>query len=682
MLGLGLSVPSFAAIKRAIAQLSIIQAAPFFFDTFDSTNTQLATRTGWTPAGDATQRVKMKSADNMARMNTGTNGSPYGFALTPDPSATNRRITIGYDYSQQGGTLSNSSTPYQWYDQVWILAYQDTNNYTYMSPVTFSGGVVEMRIYKYVAGVATEMFRYAALPLAGTLVLELTDRVRCFVNGLLRVPVMLYTDARNVHPDRLWTTSTTDAIRTGPAALRHTFHPLILALDLKVETLDITVADPKTFYGRDATNKRNITFTGTYNGTPVAWCYRLRRRTTGATVKDWTAISPTAAAGSWSVSIDIPTGGPFLADFGWTGADGKTRVATSNYFAVGELIVCWGQSNANNQAGVGGTVGYGGNDLIIGFNSNSAYAGTTSRRWMDELTPESRAYQPNMVGLAKSLSDKIGIPVGVAAVGVTAQDITTLMPGTTYYNTVLTPLITELGGNVRHWVWSQGEAEVLSLSAYNTYAANFATLIAGLRSLGGFSDAMIFLRTIGKDTSITNDSTRTTRSQAARSVMAALENGTDVWVGCHSLGLALSDSIHFTSADSVTWAYRMGMSIARRAYAALAYDGRGPIVSGASRSGAVITLTLNLNGATGISGSALTGYAVSNDDFATVLTVNSTEVSSNQIVITLASTPTGTVKVRSFREQNYTDSSLAVGAYATEGITIPVAPIVDPITVT
>jgi len=191
----------------------------------------------------------------------------------------------------------------------------------------------------------------------------------------------------------------------------------------------------------------------------------------------------------------------------------------------------------------------------------------------------------------------------------------------------------------------------------------------------------VFNRVIGKDTGITNDSTRTTRSQAARSVMAALENGIDVWTACSSLGLAMLDTIHFTNAACVVWARRAGMTIARRAYGALAYDGRGPLVTGASRASAVITLAIDLNGASGISGSALTGYAVSNDDFASLLTISSVEIVANQIVITLSGVPSGTVKVRSFREQNYVDTSLAVGAYP-DSVTIPVFPIIDPITVT
>lgn len=672
-----LSMRSRGAIALVIARLS-----PLFFDTFDSTNTSLTGRAGWTVIGDAPHAATVMSADGMARQTTSFNGqAPYGYQMTVDPGVQNRRVTFEYDYSQTaGGTLANAATPFQYFDQVWILAWTNESNYTYAGPGPMAGAVMEVRVQKVVAGVTTEMFRYAGISIAGTLTFEMSDRIRLYANGLLRVSSVLFNDAAAAYPDQLFAAGT-DAVRTGPTGFRHTFYAHVLALSWQIELLNtVRIADPKPFYGRDATNKRTITFTGTYTGIPLSWAYSLRRRSTGAVVKNWTAISPTFGTGTWSIAIDVASGGPYFLDIGWTGSDGKTRVATSNYFAVGILVCCWGQSNSSTLTAVGGTTGYGGNDLIIGFNGYAAYSGFSNRRYMDELTPESLGYQPNMVGLAKSLSDATGIPVGVAAVGVAAQDMLSLKPGTSNWNTVLVPFVAEIGGNVEQWMWSQGEAEALSLSDYSAYVTNHALLVAGMRAIGGRSSAMVFNRIVGKDSGIVNDSTNTTRSYAVRSLLNGLENGTDVWTSSSSLGLPLSDTIHFTSVAATAWARRAGMTIARRAYAALAYDGTGPRVTGATRVGTVITLAVGLNGASGISGAALTGYAVSNDNFITTLPITSVGVSSNQIIITLVSTPTGTCKVRSYAEPNYTDTSLAIGAYP-NSVTIPVFPIVDSITV-
>lgn len=672
----------FAHSKQYAESPIVVAANPLFVDLFDSTNTTLSTRSGWTPAGDATRRDKMKSADGIARMNTGTNGdSPWGYATCAPTVGQYRRVTFGYDYSQQGGTLSNSGTPYQYYDQRWILAYQDISNYLYASAFSISAGVMQIRIYRTVANVDTEICRYVGVPAVGTATFILTDRIRLYINGAIMVADQLYTDLQAAFPDKLFSASTTNAMRSGATALRHTFHPLVLALDWKVEDLDMTIADPKPFYGRTSANKRTITFNGTYVGSPVSWVYRLRRRSTSAVIKDWTAFSPTFGSGTWSADITVDSGGPYLMDVGWVDATGKAHLTESSPFAVGILVCMWGQSNSVGGSGIGGAPGYGKNDLVIGFNGYATYVGSTFRRWVDDLTPQALALCPNMVGLAKSLSDATGIPVGVAATGVASNALATLKPGTSNWDTVLVPFVTEIGGNVEQWVWSQGEAEGLSASDYSAYVTDFASLVTGMKSVGGRSDAKVFVRIIGKDTSVANNSTTITRSQAFRSILKNLENGTDIWVSSSFVGIPLVDQIHLTSAGAVTAAYRDGLTIARRGYSAISYDGRGPLVTASSRVGAVITLAMDLNGASGLTGSALTGYAVSNDDFVTTLTINSTEVVSNQIVITLASVPTGTVKVRSFREPNYTDSSVAVGAYP-GSVTIPVFPIIDPITVT
>lgn len=662
-----------------VSILEITQADPFFYDAADSTNTSLTGRTGWTRAGDNTKADKIKSADGMFRMNTASNGdSPYGFQLTAAPTQY-RRVSWGYNYTQQGGTLSNAATPYQYYAQQWVLAWSDISNYTFANVVPATG---RLTIYKVVAGSTTELCRYEAVPTSGDVVLELTDRIRCFINGEPRVAYQLHGDATSAYPNKLFPAGT-DAIRTGATGLRHNFYPSILATDWKVEELDMTVADPKPFYGRDTSNQRTITFTGTYSGTPVSWAYRLRRRSTGAVVKGWTAFSPTAGAGAWSADITVASGGPYLADFGWTDASDDTHVATSSAFAVGILVVAWGQSNALFLSSLGGNgAGYGGNDLVIGFNAFSTYVGSSFRRWMDELQPQSLALQPNMVGLAKSLSDATGVPVGVAAAGVSAQALATLKPGTTHWNNVYVPFITELGGNVEAHLVVQGEAEALASSDYSQRAADQALLVAGLRSIGGRSDAMVYWRLVGKDTGVANNSTTIARSRAVRSIDMAFENGVDQWISASPVGKALVDTIHFTNASHNAISRCEGMTIARRSFGALAYDGRGPLPTTASRVGAVITIDLDLNGAASVSGTALTGYRVSNDDFATTLTISTAEVVANKIVITLSGVPSGTVKVDGFPEPAYNDSSLALGTYTVEGITIPVFPIVNPITVT
>lgn len=690
MLGLGLSLPAQSVAVRN--SLVVTQSNPLFYDPADSTNTTVTGRTGWTRAGDATKGDKIKSANDMFRMNTGTNGdSPYGFQVTAAPGQF-RRVTFGYDYSEQGGTLTNSATPRQFHDQRWILAYQDTTNYLFAAAFSVSAGVMQMRIYRCVNGVDTEICRYMGLPAVGVASFTLTDRIRLIVGTEVRAAEVLHTDPQAAWPDKLFSAGTTNAMRSGNTALRHTFHPLILALDWKVEELDMTVADPALFYGEDTDKRRAITFSGTYSGTPVSWVYRLRRRSTGVTVKDWAAFTPTAGAGAWSASISIASGGPYFMDVGWTDGAGKTHLATSSSFGVGYLIVMWGQSLAVGGSAIGGAGAASGNDTVIGYNGFAQYAGSSFDRWVDDtlvdIAPSNyrTAMVPSMIGLAKRMTAALAAagdntPVGVAAIGQASQALADLKPGTTYWNTVLVPFIAKLGGKVSQWQLEQGQAETLSSSSYVNWSADFDLCVAGFRSLGGIPNAPVLLRITGKDTAVANNSTTIARSSAMRSIQNSKHNpAAGIRISCFDADVPLSDTIHPTAGGGFSLAERDGLSHAC-VKGAIAYDGRGPMLSTATRSGSVITLPIDANGATSFTGSALTGYVVSNDDFVTSLPTTSVEIVGTDLKITVTGSPGGTWKVRSFPEPNYADSSLARGVYA-NGMTIPFYLIADPITVT
>jgi hypothetical protein len=659
------------------APIVVIPTADLFFDDFNATDESLTGRTGWLAVGDATKAAKIRADGGLCRMLTGTNGSaPHGYQITSADPGEYRSVEFEYDYSQQGGTLSNPATPFQQSDQRFIVSWQDESNFSYLlvSPVdnrvTFS---------KTVAGTASEIIRYANTPAVGRLKMEFRgDRYRLWINDAIWAPDQLFNDALSVYPDRKFTGTVQ---KTGGAGVRHSFYPLNLTKVMRVNAANtVTIADPRTFYGRDTTNKRTISISGTYTGAPVSWVYRLRIVANGATVVDWAALAATAAAGAWSASVDVASGGPYWLDVGWVGSDGETRIATSSPFSVGLLVCYWGQSNASGMGAVGGGFS-GSNSLYNAFDGSASHASSTYRRWFrTDEKPYQASYFVNAIGLAKSLADAAGIPVGVAAVGVASNAISTLKPGTANWDTVLVPFVTEIGGNVEAWVWSQGEAEGLSTVDYTNYVSDFALTRDGLRTIGGHPNAAVFVRIIGKDTNKTNTAAEITRSQAVRSILNGLESSENrVWVSSAMIGVPYTDALHPTNAGSVTLGRRDGLTIARRALGAIGYDGRGPLVTSATRSGATITLGIDLNGATGISGSALTGYSVSSDDFVTTLTISYATVSSNQIVITLSADPGAAVKVRSFREPNYNESSLALGSYS-DGTTIPVFPIVDPIT--
>jgi hypothetical protein len=122
-------------------------------------------------------------------------------------------------------------------------------------------------------------------------------------------------------------------------------------------------------------------------------------------------------------------------------------------------------------------------------------------------------------------------------------------------------------------------------------------------------------------------------------------------------------------------------------------DGRGAIVTSAARAGALVDLTLDLNGGSGITGptnfatgnvptptlQGLLGFQVSKDDFATTLAISSVAIVSGKLRITLAADPGAAVKVRSHYGWSYDDTSLFYTGYADGRAPIPVAPITSPI---
>ena len=678
---LGIAGVAFTAIAAAAgaggAPIVIDPADDFFFDDFDGTNASLTGRAGWTASGDATKAGKIVADNGVARMLTATNGdSPWGYQFTANPGEA-KFVEFEYDYTQHGSTLSDPATPFKKHDQRIILAWTDESNYTYADLQLRPSTLWRLSLRKIVSGAPTDDAIYEDLPNTATVKVRMTSRWRVWVNGKLWAPDQLFNDAAAVYPDR---TISASAIKTGGAGFRHSFHPVAFAKMMRVNPVDITITDPEAGYGRDPSGSRSIGFAGTYTGTPVSWAWRLRNSATGIASTAWAALSATAGSGAWSATLTIPTG-IHLLDVAWIGGDGKAHVATSTPFAVGIQAVAYGQSNAAGSADSQNAWTSGNDPLVIGDYGSVAYAGSSYDRLWSDTEHQSAKYLPNIAGLAKSLSAATGVPVIVSGVGVPGNALETLKPGTTHWNTLLVPLVARLG-YVEQWIVSQGEAEALSSSSSAAYAADFAATVAGFRSIGGHPNAGVFVRLIGEDTAVAVNSTTTTRAANFRALQMTLENPSDkIWVASHPLGVPLTDNIHFTALGHIEMCRREGLTIARRAYGALAYDGRGPVVTGATSAGAVITLAVDLNGATGISGSALTGYTVSADNFTTALTISSVNVSGSTIVITLAADPGGPVKVGSYREASYDNSSIAIGAYA-DGTTIPVMPIAAPVTTT
>lgn len=126
---------------------------------------------------------------------------------------------------------------------------------------------------------------------------------------------------------------------------------------------------------------------------------------------------------------------------------------------------------------------------------------------------------------------------------------------------------------------------------------------------------------------------------------------------------------HHTPPTYKRFGARIGHSIANN-LAAVANSATGPQITSASRVGAVITLAVTHNGGTALkvlrTGARPSGFAVSADGFATLLSISDITFTAAAVVITLASDPGGAVAVR--YQYGYV-GNYTTGAYFTPRVT-------------
>lgn len=480
--------------------------------------------------------------------------------------------------------------------------------------------------------------------------------------------------------------------------------------NLEATTLDglLTITAPAVFWADDGTGQRNVELAGTYVGTaPTAMRYRLRDATTLAVVQDWAAMTGfSASAGTWAASGVCPLNSNagtdrYRIEVGAMNDSAASVVSTP--FAVGYGIGGWGQSN--NQLRDGTIAGAG-----APANLNAYYCVRNASVSTWTRNTGSGDQRPGM-HIAARLSTLTGVPVGVMMHGVGAQAIDRLTPDTTVTNTdsgeTGTPSINnwvqlvnrvngaKLNGFVRAWIWTHGEsgAFISGVTDEAAYKSDFSEILTGLRAWGVTATAPVGITIIGRynsggaggndpvgGTAIAEWNANATARRRTSYELGEVDALTNVYVGSNFIGCPMTDAYHYTGEGFRLVSERDAQSMAQVVFGVSTYSGRGPLVTAAIRSGATITLTVDLNGAASIAGTGLTNYEVSSDDFATTLTISSAAVSGSDISIVLSADPGSAVKVRSFAGYDWGDSYVAaIGTYA-DASTIPVEPIYIPIT--
>lgn len=642
-----------------------VLAAPFV-DEFDGTGT-LGGRSGWTAFGDLARAGLIRVQDGVARMITAYNGErPEGWQATAPLATRNRILEFGYDFSQTGqGAIDDPALPFKISAQRYAFGFDGPDDHIALVPQLF-GDRCRFSIAATVGGVTQDIDRWEGLPVTGALRLVVTDdTLTLFLDGAR------FDDPRPIGAAAI-------GART---AIHHQFWPYAIATRWSVVELRVTIDELPLFVGRSSPGVgRDVAIAGGYVGSPVAMLYRVRQEAGDGVVQGWRPLADAAwANGRWSGAVALPEGGPFLVEVGHSDQQGVTHVGRSGPIAVGVLIAYYGQSNALGRCNQAASSGSDNAPLDLGGDPR-AFAYGNDGVWRVDRGG-GKLYLPRAAMLAHTLAQRIGVPVGAIACGVTGSLIQNLVPSHPNWAT-LADRLAEIDAQPEALVFDQGEADAfIEFPAFVTdYRGHVDAIIAGVRQLTGRPALPVLISITGRTTGAQPD-TPSSIAQASgiRAIQASLHDpANNVWVTAHRVGTALVDGIHPTSAAYIEACRRDALSIAHRVYGAHPHDGRGPLVTQATRSGATITLAVNRNGALAITGDALTGYEVSSDGFASTLPLAAATVSGDAIILTMATPPTGPVAVRSFAGRTYDDSSVALGGYASGG-SIPVFPILVPL---
>jgi hypothetical protein len=419
------------------------------------------------------------------------------------------------------------------------------------------------------------------------------------------------------------------------------------------------------------TGSRKVPLTFTYTGTVSDIDHRVVHYSTGAVAQDWQRV-PTAdrtlSAGVGTASVSLPMANtatfPAYRVEIRASNDIDTGVRTP-VTTVGLLVGNDGQSNSAAR------------DSGTGVSPTTPYTWANAYFWSSR---QGKTWHGGVAGTgevspgfeyAHELAAITGIPCGVFIGGVGAQAIDTLIASdTTYQNgggtsggSYWDDYVTELqskqcnaDGYLEHVEWTQGEAEsegasLMTNADATAYRGKFDTFLSLIRAHMASPTSPVSVCIIGQNATDKGAASATANANwtLMRQTLFGLTDKTNVRVSASLMDLkhADADPLHYHG-DSYKEANRRGARTAAKALGYTTYDGRGPFITGATRSGATITLAVNLNGASSISGTGLTNYEVSTDDFATTKAISSVAVSGSTIVITLSANPGAVVKVRSF----------------------------------
>lgn len=401
---------------------------------------------------------------------------------------------------------------------------------------------------------------------------------------------------------------------------------------------------------------RNHTISGAYAGvtTPTSIEYRIEEFVGGATVQDWTTLDASPTGGTYSGVVAVPKGPYYKIRTRYSNA--TTVLAETSRIGFGILAEYAGQSNTEALFGISGTATPLDDTCI--FDGSSSWAIPSTQHVAHTLN---------------ELATANGCVVAAYNTSVSASSISQHLSGGDYY-AARTAALTAAGGELSLMYWGQGEGDT---GGGGTYQADLAALYQDIltRTSQDTTTLPMFIVQLGRNDGGTGNDAGWQTVRAAQTNYSDLT--ANVYISHQTMDLPMADALHRNSSGYTMEALRAADTI-NNVLLDSGDSGLGPIPTSATINGADVEILYNLNGSAGITlpANAKDGYEVSEDDFTSLLTINSIATLGNKLTLTLASSPTGEVKVRSQQGQDPDDTKMPYGDLQYNGQGVMVTPIV------
>lgn len=477
---------------------------------------------------------------------------------------------------------------------------------------------------------------------------------------------------------------------------------LVLWDDSAVVTFTDFTQD-RIFQRNASSTAKMLTFSGTYGGPtlPSSVEVKIVNDADDSTAQDWTALSSASITeGGWSGQLSVPQGGwyNFIVR---TKDSGGTVLATSsqssNTWSVGVLVAMIGQSNMQKMWTI----------------SSSPPTVNSKTKAYTTIVPPTAPEESQSGGwgvpvgngairFADRLQTLLGFPVGILTYAIGATALHAANSGSPYWMDLSAgapyPLfvtgLTEAGGDCEFVLWHQGEWDAQRGTTLAEYKADMDTLYSRIRTATGRSTSTLKFgcALLGSMDDGASPATAATMDAIRQAQLEWIRDTTGAFCAGSSVDMVRTDFAHWTAPYYERMGRRYAQAILHQTGGA-AYGGVGPSLTGAVRAtgSAVVVLSVSQVGGSSLleidgtsDGGSLTGFEVSNDNFATTLTISSTAFSAGSIQLTLSAVPTGTVKVRyQYGETpNITNPVYDNTAPGGDSIGLPLQPSIGSLTVT